>query len=204
MLLLVGVGLVPFLDVVTNTFDQSLLFTEYSYVELTQTFTLLVGIIAAGYLLYRRIFPQLSFLIVTLLTCALVREADSFLDLLADGLWQAVVALILVGALLHLPSKRQALNAQIAWLGNHFSCGLMLSGFVIATGFSRTFGQGALWERIMGDQYNRSVKNFAEESLELLGYVILVIGVIEFCIAASRQIDASRAWDFTMDATSQR
>ncbi len=204
MLLFAGVGLLPFLDIATNPFDRDILFTEYSFVQLAQSITLVIGIVAAGYLLYRKILPELTFLIVVLLICALVREADSFLDQLVDGLWQAMVALILVGAVSHLVAKRQAMNAQIAWLGGHFSLGLMLSGFVIVTGFARYFGQGALWQKIMGDQYNRSVKNFAEESVELLGYVILAIGVIEFSIAALRQFDNSRARDVLMEPSSQR
>lgn len=192
MLLFAGVGLLPFLDISTNPFDRDILFTEYSFVQLAQSLTLVMGIAAAGLLYYRKVLPQLAFLIVTLLTCALIREADSFLDQLVNGLWKAMVSLVVVGAVPYLAAHKKALNAQIAWLGGHFSLGLMLSGFVIVTGFARYFGQGALWQKIMGDQYNKSVKYFAEESVELLGYVILAIGVIEFSVAASRQFNHSR------------
>ena len=199
MLLLAVVGLLPFLDIATKPFGRDVLFTEYSFVQSAQSVALFIGIVAAGHLLYRKVLPQLAFLIVVLLTCALVREADSFLDQLVDGLWQAMVILILVGAICHLAARRKAMNAQIAWLGGHFSLGLMLSGFVIVTGFSRYFGQGALWQKIMGDQYNISVKYFAEESVELLGYVILTVGVIEFSVAALRQFRHSRAWHVSVE-----
>ncbi len=204
MLLFAGVGLLPFLDIATNPFGRDILFTEFSFVELAQSLALVMGIIAAGNLVYCKVLPQLSFLFVALLTCALVREADSFLDQLVDGLWQAMVTLILVGAVSHLAANRKAMNAQIAWLSGHFSLGLMLSGFVIVTGFARYFGQGALWQKIMGDQYNKSVKNFAEESVELLGYVILTIGVVEFSIAALRQFNHSRVGDILKEPSSTR
>jgi hypothetical protein len=204
MLLFAGVGLLPLLDITTNPFGRDILFTEYSFVQLAQSLALVMGIVAAGLLLYREVLPQLTFLIVVLLSCALVREADSFLDQLVNGLWQAMVTLILVGAVFHLVAQRKAINAQIGWLGGHFSLGLMLSGFVIVTGFARVFGQGALWQKIMGDHYNKSVKYFAEESIELLGYVILTIGVIEFSVAALRQFHHSRVWDVLVEPSSQR
>ena len=80
MLLLAVVGLLPFLDSAMKPFGHEILFTEYSFVQLAQSLSLVMGIVATGVLLYRKVLPQLSFLIVVLLTCALVREADSFLD----------------------------------------------------------------------------------------------------------------------------
>ena len=204
MVLLACVALLPLLDIVTNPFGQEILFTEYSFVQLAQSLTLVMGIVAAGLLLYRKVLPQLSFLIVVLLTCALVREQDSFLDQLVDGLWQAMVTLILVGAVFQLVAQRKAVNAQIDWLCGHFSLGLMMSGFVIVAGFARYFGQGALWRRIMGEHYNISVQYFAEESIELLGYVLLMIGVIEFSVAALRQFHHSRVCDGLVARSSRR
>ena len=55
----------------------------------------------------------------------------------------------------------------------------------------------------MGEHYNVSVKNFAEESIELLGYVLLTIGVIEFSVAALRQFHHSRVLDGLVAQSSQ-
>ena len=182
----VAVGYLPALDILTNPFDREILFTEYSYTQLGQAVALLAGIAAASLLLRRRVLPQLAFLFVALLTCALVRESDTFLDYLADGLWQMIVLLILVAVTLQMMAQRQALKQQVAWLGSHFSFGLMLAGFAIIMGFSRVFGRGAMWQQIMGESYNKTIKYFAEESVELMGYAILTIGVIEFSMAAMR------------------
>ncbi len=201
-ILCTGVGFLPALDIAMNPFNREILFTEYSFVQLAQTVTLVMGILAMGRLLYLKVLPQLSFLVVALLACALVRESDSFLDALADGLWQTMATLILVGTVFHLVPQRKTMQTQIAYLGGHFSFGLMLSGFIIIMGFSRVFGRGAMWQQIMGAHYNKSIKNFAEESIELLGYVILAIGVIEFSVAASRRFHHSRAQDKLVERSS--
>lgn len=191
-LLFVAVGFLPALDISVNPFDRDILFTEYSFSQLGQSLALLAGILAAGLLLYRSVLPQLGFLVAALLTCALVRESDSFLDYVVDGLWQAIVAAILIAVAIQLRSQRKAIQDQVALLGNHFSFGLMLAGFSIVMGFSRVFGRGDMWQAIMGENYNKTIKYFAEESVELMGYVILIIGVIEFSIAASRRFRAIR------------
>lgn len=186
-LLLAAVGLLPTLDIATNPFGREILFTEYSYVQLGQSVALIAGIISASLLLLRKIVPQLSFLLIALLAGALVREADSFLDMLANGLWQTIVALILIAIGIELATQKKAIRTQIAWLSSHFSLGLMMAGFVIVMGFARFFGQGPLWQQIMGEHYTKTIKYFAEESVELMGYVILMIGVIEFGVASIRR-----------------
>ncbi len=60
---------------------------------------------------------------------------DSFLDYLVDGLWQTIVALILIAVSIQLGFQRKALREQFAWLSKHFSLGLMLAGFAIVMGF---------------------------------------------------------------------
>ena len=190
--LFVAVGFLPSLDIVANPFDRDVLFTEYSYSQFGQSIALLTGIVATVWLLRRKVLPQLGFLILALLTCALVRESDTFLDYLADGLWQAIVVLILIAVAAQLGLQRATLGPQIAWLGRHFSCGLMLAGFAIVMGFSRVFGRGVVWQQIMGTSYTKTIKYFAEESIELLGYALLTIGVVEFCVAASRRFHSHR------------
>ena len=185
-LIFVAVGYLPALDIATNPFNREILFTEYSYTQLGQSVALLAGIVASALLLRRRVLSQLGLLIVALLTCALVRESDSFLDSVADGLWQMIVLLILVAVTLQMMAQKRALQTQVAWLGSHFSFGLMLAGFAIIMGFSRVFGRGEMWRQIMGESYSKTIKYFAEESVELMGYAILMIGVIEFSLAAMR------------------
>ena len=185
-LMMSGVALLPAIDIATNPFDREILFAEFSFVQWAQNLTLVIGLVVTGYLYCLNVLPQLSLLFASLLMCALVRETDTFLDSVADGLWQTLVLVILVGTGSRLIRNRQALKAQIAWLGNQFGLGLMLAGFVIIMGFARIFGRGEMWQQIMGDHYTKTIKYFAEESVELMGYVILAIGIVEFSIAAIR------------------
>ncbi len=52
-------------------------------------------------------------------------------------------------------------------------------GFLVTFIFSRLFGMGGLWKAILGNDYNRWVKNAAEEGIELLGYSLFFIGGVE-------------------------
>ena len=66
------------------------------------------------------------------------------------------------------------------------SFGLFLMGMLTTYVFSRLFGRTEFWEAVMEEKYFRSVKNTAEECLELYGYMVLLIGVIELLILAKR------------------
>jgi hypothetical protein len=191
MILFAVIGLLPVLDITWNPFDREILFTEFSFVQFAQSIMLVIGIVATSRLIREKVLVELCVLFVFLLVCALVREADSFLDRIFDGLWQILIAILLAGAIYHYVKHKTAINEQIAWLGGHFSLGLMLAGFVIVTGFARVFGLGSMWKEVMGDQYTKTIKYFAEESVELLGYGILVVGIIEFSIAALRHFQHS-------------
>ena len=62
------------------------------------------------------------------------------------------------------------------------SSGAFFMGFLITYLFSRLFGKTALWISLLGDTYNRTAKNMAEEGIELLGYSIILISVIELLV----------------------
>ncbi len=58
--------------------------------------------------------------------------------------------------------------------------GMLLAGFLTVFVFSRLFGCKILWESAMADGYMRCIKNMAEESLELLGYLFIAFGAVEY------------------------
>lgn len=181
------VGFLPALDVSLNLFGRDLLFAEFSFVQFGQVAALVACIIAASRLVVAGILPHASAVIVGLLSCAVIRESDAHLDRLADGLWQALLFAILAGTAIFAGRYQSTINQQIAWLTSHYSLGFIIAGFISVVGFARVFGRGAMWQQIMGDSYTKSVKYFAEESVELLGYTLLMIGIIEFSMAAVRQ-----------------
>lgn len=59
------------------------------------------------------------------------------------------------------------------------SSGAFFIGFLVTFLFSRLFGKTSFWMSLLGDAYHRTAKNMAEEGIELLGYAIILISVVE-------------------------
>ncbi len=70
-MLLALVGLLPALDIAVNPFDREILFTEFSFVQITQSATLMLALLVCGYLLYNNVLPQLFPLFMSLLAFAM-------------------------------------------------------------------------------------------------------------------------------------
>lgn len=110
-------------------------------------------------------------------TCMLIREMDFLFDRVHHGAW---VWFALTVTLICLWRAARHLPATLAGLVNflrHPSWNMMAAGLLTILVFSRLFGMHELWETLMLDGYNRTVKNMVEEGTELLGY--------SFCLLAS-------------------
>lgn len=110
-------------------------------------------------------------------TCMLIREMDFLFDRIHHGAW---VWFALAVTLTCLWRAARHLSATLSGLVNflrHPSWNMMAAGLLTILIFSRLFGMHELWETLMLDGYNRTVKNMAEEGTELLGY--------SFCLLAS-------------------
>ena len=59
-------------------------------------------------------------------------------------------------------------------------------GLLIVLVFSRLFGMGELWETIMADHFNRTVKNVVEEGTELWGYALIFWGALNYLFASKK------------------
>ncbi len=114
-----------------------------------------------------------------------IRELDYFLDrYIADNFWQVMIAI--VGALVIAYTYRHRRRAQIALARLWPSPGLtlMFAGAVILFAFVRLVGHEPLWMSILGDDYRRVIKLAVEEFIELVGYFLWMIGVIEYALQA--------------------
>lgn len=181
-------AMVPSLDLAVGmqAFND-LYYTEISFVELGQKLALTAGLVLTVLAIRRGWMWELNSLLAALLGGALIREFDFMFDLWFDGAWQLMLTLTLLSAGGYLWPRRAALQQQLNELTQHFSFGLMLAGSMIVLGFSRIFGRGDYWRRLLGEDYDRSVKNLAEESMELLGFWIIAMGVAELTLAARRR-----------------
>jgi len=59
----------------------------------------------------------------------------------------------------------------------------LVVGFLVTYVFSRFFGRTSFWQALLENYYHRWAKNAAEEGIELLGYSLILIGIVEVYIA---------------------
>ncbi len=115
----------------------------------------------------------------------LIRELDYFLDrYLVDNLWQALI--VVIGALVIVYTYRHRLRLQIALARIWPSPGLTLlfAGAIILFVYVRFIGHEPLWMSIAGDEYRRVIKLAVEEFIELSGYLLWMVGTIEYALQA--------------------
>lgn len=115
----------------------------------------------------------------------LIRELDYFLDrYLVDNLWQVLIGIAAAFVIVYTYRARKRL--KVAWGRVWPSPGLALlfAGAVILFAFVRLVGHEPLWMSILGDDYRRIVKLAVEEFIELIGYLLWLIGTIEYTYQA--------------------
>ncbi|APE31512.1 hypothetical protein BOX17_11480 [Halomonas aestuarii] len=161
-------------------------FSEWGFTELAQTALLAASTLL---LLYVRVvlreLPQVSLLLLALMTSSLVREQDALLDArVFDGAWQLLVALIILPILHGVIRRRRAFAAEFAGFANSFSFGLFAAGFLTTYVFSRLYGRSEMWQVILREDYVRTFKNAAEEVVELFGYALILIAMVELALLA--------------------
>lgn len=115
----------------------------------------------------------------------LIGELDFFIDrYLIDNLWQVLIAV--VGAFVIAYMYRHYRRFRVAWGRIWPSPGLaiLFAGALIMFAFIRLVGHEELWMSILGDGYHRVVKLAVEEFIELIGYLLWLIGAIEYTYQA--------------------
>lgn len=159
-------------------------FTEYGYVQLIQSFFLfmMIALLFLSARLTER-YRQLSVCMGLFFLGLLIRENDQPLELfLPHGSWKFIVVIPLVVLIAYFWKNRGRVTQQLTAYSHTFSFGVLLSGFVTLV-FSRLFGRNRFWHQLMGEDYFRTVKNAAEESVEVLALGLILIAIVEFFIA---------------------
>ena len=64
--------------------------------------------------------------------------------------------------------------------------GLFVAGMLTTYIFSRLYGRQVFWQTVMQENYMRDVKSMAEEVIELLGYAMILIALVELMLLARR------------------
>ncbi|MEI2266696.1 hypothetical protein [Erwinia sp. CGal63] len=154
---------------------------ESSFTEVAQELILLFIALLFFHAAYRRpdVRPSLM-LIGGFFSCMLIRELDFLFDELSHGswVWFALAAAAVCVAVALLQPKRAV--AGLADLLRHPGWGMMCAGLLTILVFARLFGMRDLWQHLMLDGYNHTVKNMAEEGCELLGYSLCLLASLSY------------------------
>jgi len=115
----------------------------------------------------------------------LISELSYFLDYyLINNLGQVLIGI--VSALIIVYTYRARRRLRIAW-GRAWpspALALIFAGAVISFAFVRLVSQEVLWMSILGSDYQQVVKLAVEEFIELIGYLLWLIGAIEYTYQA--------------------
>ena len=168
-------------------------FSERGFTELAQSAVLLS---ASLLLLYTRqvlkVLPTVTLLMFAFTFSSFIREQDYWLDMVARHTWKAIVALIVFPTLFWVIRERKRFVDEFRHYVNSFSFGLFAAGVLTTYVFSRLYGRSAFWEAVLEENYIRTFKDAAEEIIELLGYTLILIAVIELTLLARRWYLARR------------
>ena len=163
---------------------QEIKFMESTYTEWAQQLILLLMGSIFLHCAYHFVRMRcLSILLAGFSAAGLVREFNNFFnEQVFDGAWQLSALTVMIITGVFVSKYRNDFWKDVAHYHHSLSYGLLLGGFLVTFIFSRLFGKTALWEVIMEEKYFRSVKNAAEEGVELLGYGLLLVAAVEYFI----------------------
>ncbi|MCD9518055.1 hypothetical protein AYY26_09640 [Photobacterium phosphoreum] len=113
--------------------------------------------------------------------CMLIRELDSFFDnAVFHGFWVYPAIITAITALYYSIQKREnTLNTLYLFVKDK-NFPILCIGLAIIFVFSRLFGMEVFWHQVMGSDFQRIVKNIAEETTELLGYTIIIYAAANY------------------------
>ncbi|WP_193014808.1 hypothetical protein [Proteus sp. FME41] len=127
-------------------------------------------------------------LIMGFFLCVLIRELDGVFDQIAHGSWVwFALTVTFVCIAIAIREGNKTLTGLIHFI-THPSHGMLVAGLLCVLLFSRLFGMGILWHKLLGEDYNRDVKNMVEEGSELFGYTLCLISVIWYGFSAKKHV----------------
>ncbi len=165
---------------------QEMKFMESTFTEWTQQLILLImTAIFAHCSFHFTSFQCLSVLLAGMSAIGLVREFNNFFNSqIFDGAWQLLALVVLFITAVLIRKYQRFFWDDLKDFQGTLSFGFMLAGFLTTFIFSRLFGRTVFWEALMEERYFRSVKNAAEEGVELLGYGLLLVATVEYFLLA--------------------
>lgn len=187
-----------------DDFEQRM-FREAGIIEWTQL-VLVAGAAALAWVFAWSLVPgradrPLLAVLGAVIWVAVFRELDSLLPKWIPGMhWTYPVTLCWVLAIgVGWRAGRLFGRGLLRWLRSAGG-GICWAGFLCVVVFAQVFGQADLWEGVMGDDYQRAVKTVVEESIELFGYTLVLLGVLESVIWSRAEVAKPSPPDGTQGA----
>lgn len=113
----------------------------------------------------------------------IIREFDAWFDGLFPAIgWFPFVVVVLILLLLLVVKNFKTLLVELDVIKNTIGFGIVLIGLANLHVFTRLYGKPSNWRNILGENYSYNVERASEESVELVAYTILLIGIIELVI----------------------
>lgn len=177
VLLIVGLGEIIRIDIELGNFGEESI-TEW----FQQTILALMVLIALSLQFYTSNKLLLRGIAVVSLVL-LIREFNNFfIDNFFKNAWQTLILLVIIPASIYFFKHRKVLEQEIKIVKSHCAVGIIFSGALVLFLFSRLYGRKLLWMTLMAENYDRKLKDVAEESIESLGYALLFIGTLELML----------------------
>ena len=160
--------------------------SEYSPLEIVQPLILLVcGLLMGWVALHLPAQRPLAIGFGGLALAFIIRELDFFLDrYVADNFWQLLIAVIAALVIVYTYRHRRRVAVALARIWPSPALALLFAGAVILFAFVRLVGHEPLWQSLLGDDYRRLIKLAVEEFIELVGYLLWLVGSIEYTYQA--------------------
>ncbi|MCO4812755.1 MAG: hypothetical protein KC572_14230 [Gammaproteobacteria bacterium] len=160
--------------------------SEYSPIEIIQAIILgSCGVIMAWVARFCPSQRPIAFLFGGMALIFLIRELDYFFDrFLVDNLWQALVVIAAALVMAYIYRHRLRLRIALARIWPSPGLTFLFCGAVILFAIVWLVGHERLWMSILGDDYRRVIKIAVEEFIELIGYLLWMVGTIEYAFQA--------------------
>ncbi len=150
-------------------------FTENAPTELMQSCVLALCALVFFVEAWRRPGMRRALILTGgLMGCMLIREQDLFLDAVSHGFWKWPAFTLAAACILYALSAPSQTISALSRLTKTRGFPTLLTGVVIVLFYSRILGTGILWKTLLPDGGWRLPKCAAEESSELLGYMLIL------------------------------
>lgn len=167
--------------------------SEYSPIEMVQPLILAICALLTGWVAIN--CPSQRPLAVPIggfAVAFLIRELDYYFDrFTVINLWQVLITIIAALIIVYTYRNHRRLMIALARIWPSTGLALLFAGAAILFVYVRLVGQEPLWQSILGDDYRRVVLMAVEEFIELVGYLLWLVGIIEYTVQARSSAERS-------------